>query len=112
MTRKTRRTLNDSLAKEFVFEAKESTKTATPKTKTATTRTAKSKRTTSTKSSNTESFDLLDTQLTKRKEGTVRITVDLTESMHRKLSIFAAKTGQKKAEIIRDLLGKVIHQVE
>ena len=38
------------------------------------------------------------------KEATVRFTVDMSESLHRKLSILAAKTGRKKVDIVRMLL--------
>lgn len=47
-------------------------------------------------------------QQAKVKEKTVRLTVDLSESMHRKLSILAARTGKKKAEIVRFLLDEVL----
>lgn len=47
---------------------------------------------------------LIDKFQTPPKEATVRFTVDLPQSMHRKLSIVAAKTGQKKADIVRMLL--------
>jgi len=46
-----------------------------------------------------------------QKEPTVRFTVDLTETMHRKLSILAARTGKKKAEIVRMLLDEVLQEV-
>jgi hypothetical protein len=46
------------------------------------------------------------------KEATVRLTVDLTASMHRKLSILAARTGKKKAEIVRVLLDEVLSDVD
>jgi hypothetical protein len=46
------------------------------------------------------------------KEATVRLTVDLTESMHRKLSMLAARTGRKKAEIVRFLLDEALQEVE
>jgi len=46
------------------------------------------------------------------KEPTVRLTVDLTEPVHRKLSILAAKTGRKKAEIVRFLLDEALKEVE
>ena len=46
------------------------------------------------------------------KETTVRLTVDLAESMHRKLSILAARTGKKKAEIIRTLLDAALQDVD
>lgn len=38
------------------------------------------------------------------KEATVRFTVDMSESLHRKLSVLAAKTGRKKVDIVRMLL--------
>jgi hypothetical protein len=38
------------------------------------------------------------------KEPTVRLTVDLAASMHRKLSMLAAQTGRKKVDIVRVLL--------
>ena len=44
--------------------------------------------------------------------GIIRLTVDLPESMHRKLSVLAAKTGRKKAEIIRLLLNEALQDVE
>lgn len=49
---------------------------------------------------------------TSAKEATIRFTVDLPESMHRKLSILAAKTGKKKAEIVRMLLDETLKDVE
>ncbi len=45
------------------------------------------------------------------KEATVRFTIDLPESMHRKLSILAAKTGQSKADILRLLLDDALEDV-
>jgi thymidylate synthase ThyX len=46
------------------------------------------------------------------KEATVRLTVDLAESMHRKLSILSAKSGRKKAEIIRMLLDDALEGID
>jgi hypothetical protein len=46
------------------------------------------------------------------KEATVRFTVDLPESMHRKLSILSARTGRSKADIIRMVLDDVLKDVE
>lgn len=50
----------------------------------------------------------MDKLQTPPKEATVRLTVDLPASMHRKLSILAARTGKKKAEIVRLLLLDVL----
>lgn len=46
------------------------------------------------------------------KETIVRMSVDLTTSVHRKLSILAAKTGKKKVEIIRQLLDEALKNVD
>ncbi|MEA5578717.1 CopG family transcriptional regulator [Anabaena sp. UHCC 0451] len=46
------------------------------------------------------------------KEPIIRLTVDLPESMHRKLSMLAAKTGRKKAEIVRLLLDEAFQELE
>ena len=46
------------------------------------------------------------------KEATKRFTVDLAESMHRKLSILSAKSGRTKADIIRMVLDDVLKDVE
>ncbi len=43
-------------------------------------------------------------QNTPEKEPTVRLTVDLPQSMHKKLSILCANTGMKKVEVVRMLL--------
>jgi hypothetical protein len=45
------------------------------------------------------------------KEATIRFTVDLPTSIHRKLSIVAARTGQKKADIVRVLLAEAFENV-
>ncbi len=46
------------------------------------------------------------------KEATVRFTVDLPESMHRELSILAAKRGVSKADIVRLLLDDALKDVD
>ena len=46
-----------------------------------------------------------------QKEPTIRFTVDMTETMHRKLSILAARTGKKKAEIVRMLLDEALQEL-
>lgn len=56
--------------------------------------------------------DLMTRLQTPPKEATVRFTVDLPESMHRRLSILAAKTGKKKADIVRVLLDQEMKDLE
>lgn len=45
------------------------------------------------------------------KEPTVRLTVDMPRSLHTKLSVLCAKTGRKKAEVVRLLLKEVLDDV-
>lgn len=54
---------------------------------------------------------LLDKFHTPPRESTIRFTVDLSPSMHRKLSLLAARTGKKKAEIVRLLLDEALENV-
>ncbi|MEG4112549.1 MULTISPECIES: hypothetical protein [unclassified Microcoleus] len=46
------------------------------------------------------------------KEATVRFTVDMSESLHRKVSMLAARTGRKKVDIVRMLLEDGLKEVE
>ncbi|MEG4588973.1 hypothetical protein QUA54_27705 [Microcoleus sp. MOSTC5] len=46
------------------------------------------------------------------KEATVRFTVDMSESLHRKLSMLAARTRRKKVDIVRMLLEDGLKDVE
>jgi predicted DNA-binding protein len=44
--------------------------------------------------------------------ATVRFTIDMSESLHRKLSMLAARTGRKKVDIVRVLLEEALKNVE
>ena len=57
-------------------------------------------------------LSLMEKLQVEAKEGTKRFTIDLRESVHRKLSILAAKTGRSKADIIRMVLDDVLADVE
>ncbi len=57
-------------------------------------------------------LSLMEKLQVEAKEGTKRFTIDLRESVHRKLSILAAKTGRSKADIIRMVLDDVLKDVE
>lgn len=52
------------------------------------------------------------TELIPAKETVIRFTVDMPESLHRKLSLLAARTGQKKAAIVREMLEEWLRDVE
>jgi hypothetical protein len=137
MTKKSRKPLNDALAEQFVYggeseavkgdsqrerfaerepdartdetslptevEQEEKKETSSPTVEAA-------QPVTSTKAKKESS--LMDKLQIESKEATIRFTVDLPESMHRKLSVLAAKTGRKKAEIVRMLLDEALKEVE
>lgn len=42
------------------------------------------------------------------REPTIRLTVDLPESMHKRLSLLSARSGKKKAAIVRGLLNEAL----
>ena len=121
MTKK-RKSLDDSLAKDFVFggnkpateetPAEETTpeveevKAVEPEPEPNAPITPKSDVKLSASSS------LMDKLQVEAKEGTKRFTIDLRESVHRKLSILSARTGRSKADIIRMVLDDVLADVE
>ena len=59
-----------------------------------------------------KTLSLIERLQLEAKEPTKRFTIDLRESVHRKLSILAAKTGRTKADIIRMMLDDVLEEVE
>uniref|UniRef100_B8HZQ5 CopG domain protein DNA-binding domain protein n=1 Tax=Cyanothece sp. (strain PCC 7425 / ATCC 29141) TaxID=395961 RepID=B8HZQ5_CYAP4 len=96
---KSRKPLDDALAKEFVYGEHTSSRPTQPEP-------------TSLPISQPESnlmAKLLDGE---PKEATIRLTVDLPESMHRKLSLLSARTGKKKAAIVRLLLTEALEEVQ
>lgn len=56
-------------------------------------------------------LSLMEKLQVEAKEGTKRFTIDLRESVHRKLSILAAKTGRSKADIVRMLLDDALEDI-
>ncbi len=107
MMRKRRKPLNDSLAQQFVYGEDEPS-------------TRNEKDNSELRIPNSElspeqpqgkELSLMDKLQVQPKEATKRFTVDLTESMHRKLSILAAKTGRTKADIVRVLLDEALKDV-
>ena len=121
MTRKKRKSLDDSLAEEFVFggDKPETKETPTPEVEPEEVTAAEEesppiapmeKEKPSDKPN--KELSLMDKLQVEAKEGTKRFTIDLRESVHRKLSILAAKTGRSKADIIRMVLDDVLKDVE
>ncbi|MBE9044893.1 CopG family transcriptional regulator [Pleurocapsales cyanobacterium LEGE 10410] len=118
MNRKKRKPLDDSLANEFVFGGNEPEEAApAPDIEPEAEVTAEPEPTPTTPmpekpapKSNKESSLMQKLQL-EAKEPTKRFTIDLRESVHRKLSILAAKTGRSKADIVRMLLDDALEDI-
>lgn len=104
-TKKPRKSLQDTLASQFVYGSQEQSEEiaalATVRVPVSPEPVKQSKET-----------DLMSKLQTPAKEPTVRFTVDLAESMHRKLTMLAAKTGRKKADIVRLLLDEALTDVD
>ncbi len=113
MNRRKRKPLDDALASDFVYgkdepednviEEEIEQPSAAPKPeKSASPINAKQNK----------ELSLMDKLQVQPKEATKRFTVDLPESMHRKLSILSAKSGRTKADIIRMVLDDVLKDIE
>lgn len=121
--KKSRKSLDDALAQQFIYGEKqhetpgESTPEAPPSEPSPRNRDslsallaagARLRR----RSKQQKKSSLVGKLQTSQKEATVRFTVDLPQSMHQKLSLLAARTGKKKAEIVRMLLDEVLEDME
>ena len=118
MTKK-RKSLDDSLASEFVFGGDKPQTGAAPtpdiepepeEEVTAEAETPTTPMPEKPKKQKKESSLMQKLQL-EAKEPTKRFTIDLRESVHRKLSILAAKTGRSKADIVRMLLDDALEDI-
>ena len=114
MTKK-RKSLDDSLANDFVFgkdrsETEETTAEEVKSVEKASTPNAPIKPKSDDKPN--QKSNLMEKLQVEAKEGTKRFTIDLRESVHRKLSILAAKTGRTKADIVRMLLDDALEDVD
>ena len=117
MTRKKRKSLDDSLANEFVFggEQPETEETPTPEEEVPTVESELTPIAPMAEQANEKpkkELSLMDKLQLEAKEPTKRFTIDLRESVHRKLSILAAKTGRSKADIIRMVLDDVLKDID
>lgn len=116
--RKNRKPLTDTLAQQFVYGEK--AKETTIESSQATTPTQPKQDKFSPRKHQPKTLGvqlpsasrLMDKFQAPSKEATVRFTVDLPMSMHRKLSLLAARTGKKKAEIVRVLLDEILKNLE
>lgn len=112
---KKRKSLDDTLASEFVYgQNKEEPQPVTSEVEEEIIEEPEPppKKTTAAKTAKAKSSIVSKLQQESVKEPTVRLTVDLPQSMHRKLSMLAAKTGKKKAEIVRFLLDEALEEVD
>ena len=132
MTKKRRKTLDDALAEQFVYggdtpetptvtepipnrspdssEVAEKAEQLPVSEETEPAPTSSSPATSKDKIS--KELSLMEKLQVQPKEVTKRFTVDLPETMHRKLSILAARTGRTKADIVRLLLQDALKDVE
>lgn len=110
---KERKTLEDLLGHQFVHgllpENTQSQSEATPEPEPEATTPKLTVIPTSTKPVKSNLMDQLQQP---SKEPTIRLTVDLPESMHSKLSVLAARTRRKKAEIVRMLIEQALKDVD
>jgi hypothetical protein len=109
MTAKKRKPL-DSPENQFVYNVQEPERTPIPATPEPTP-TPPSQRKPSSSSESSESTLIKKLQAF-QKEPTVRFTVDLSESLHRKLAAAASKAGCKKVDIVRMLLENGLKDIE
>lgn len=104
-TKKPRKSLQDALASQFVYGSQEPTEEIDAKAAVTVPVPPEPVK-------EAKETDLMSKLQTPAKEPTVRFTVDLSESMHRKLTMLAAKTGRKKADIVRLLLDEALTDVD
>lgn len=109
--KKSRKPLDNALAQQFIYGEKQHG-TATELAPEETPSEPPSEQPSPTQEKTPNESSLMNKFQTPPKEATVRLTVDLPASMHRKLSILAARTGKKKAEIVRVLLDEVLSDVD
>lgn len=130
MTAKKRKPLDDALAREFVYgESSRSAdspsqatvnpegtssnqETANSETQSETQPTLEQEPVSPISAPQPAKFNLMSQLQQPSKEPTIRLTVDLPESTHRKLSVLAAKTSRKKVEIVRLLLDEALKDLE
>jgi hypothetical protein len=116
MTKK-RKPLDDSLASEFVFGGDKTVSTPEVEPELEEIFTAELELTPTAPmpenpgSKPNKESSLMEKLQLEAKEGTKRFTIDLRESVHRKLSILAAKTGRSKADIVRMLLDDALEDI-
>jgi hypothetical protein len=117
MTKRQRKSLDDSLGNEFVFggDKTASTTEVEPEDEVISvelesTPIAPMKEEKPVENKSKE-LSLMEKLQVEAKEGTKRFTIDLRESVHRKLSILSAKTGRSKADIIRMLLDEALEDI-
>lgn len=98
---KNRKPLDETLAKQFIYGVEQPSDVDETTSKETVVQPVKNKTVIQKITENIES-----------KEPTIRFTVDMPESLHTKLSILAAKTKRKKAEIVRMLIYEALENID
>lgn len=109
--RKSQKLLDNALAKPFIYDEKQTLTKSKPAAQQTLSESFSEQASPSSEKTHSSSR-LMDKLQTPPKEAKVRLTVDLPESMHRKMSILAARTGKNKAEIMRVLLDETLKDIE
>jgi hypothetical protein len=105
--RKSRKSLDDSLASEFVYGTPQPKNEPIEEMPTVEVEPAKKLKP---QKKGSVMSQLLESAT--EREATIRLTVDMPESMHRKLSMFCARTGKKKADVVRLLLDEALQDLD
>ena len=114
-TKRSRKSLDDALAQQFIYDKKplvtqeeptpENTNSELSEEPNLPKKKARAVASTTKKLPKSRLIDKLNLQ---PKEASIRFTIDLSESLHQRLSLLAATTGMKKAEIVRLLLSDAL----
>jgi flagellar motor switch protein FliM len=111
MTKKRRKPLDDTLAEQFVY-GEDEPKAEQPPADLKPEPLPTSSQPATSKDKISKELSLMEKLQVQPKEVTKRFTVDLPETMHRSLSILAARTGRSKADIVRLLLQDALKDVQ
>lgn len=107
--RKSRKSLDDSLASEFVYGTPQPKNEPIEEIPPVEVEPAKKLKPTS-KSKPQKKGSVMSQLLESatEREATIRLTVDMPQSLHTKLSMLCARTGRKKADVVRLLLNEAL----
>lgn len=104
--KKPRKSLEDALAKKFVYGSQDNQESQPTQPGSEPLAAPPSKE------PQPKNKSLMDELQAPAKEPITRFTVDMPESMHRDLSLLAAKTGRKKVDLVRLAITKLLEDAK